>query len=176
MKTRTRASTLAVPLSLAILTGCGMTDDKSDGVPSAGTSTSRDAADTMEKVSSDIYDLIGVKGKASENSPGVTDCSGKDTKTHFRILHPWSFTPAAASDLDEAMERLKRELPERGWEIVEYGPNNSKNRSIEMTADNDKKKVGVKVIKMAKSDPPMLSLNLVSGCYKVPDGQEVEHF
>lgn len=29
---------------------------------------------------------------------------------------------------------------------------------------------------MAKSDPPMLSLDLVSGCYKVPDGEEVERF
>ncbi|MFJ3226012.1 hypothetical protein ACIPJS_22010 [Streptomyces sp. NPDC086783] len=154
-----------------------MTDDESDGVPSAGTSTSSDAADTMEKISSGIYDLIGVKGKASESFPGVTDCSGKDPKTYFRIFHPWSFTPASASDLDEAMERLKRELPKHGWEIVNYGPNNSKSRSITLTADNDKKKVSVKVIKMAaKSDPPMLSLDLVSGCYKVPDGEEVERF
>ncbi|MEU5169045.1 MULTISPECIES: hypothetical protein [Streptomyces] len=153
-----------------------MTDEKSDGVPSAGTSTSLDAADTMERVSSEIYDLLGVKGKASENLPGVMDCAGKDTKTYFRIFHPWSFTPASASDLDEAMERLKRELPKHGWEIVEYGPNTSKNKNITLTADNDKKKVSVKVTNMAKSDPPVLSLDLVSGCYEVPDGEEVERF
>ncbi|MEU1487723.1 hypothetical protein [Streptomyces sp. NPDC005752] len=153
-----------------------MTDEKSDGVPYAGTSTSLDAADTMEKVSSEIYDLLGVKGKASENLPGVMDCSGKDTKTYFRIFHPWSFTPASVSDLDEAMERLKGELPKHGWEIVGYGPNTSKNRSVTLTADNDKKKVSVKVTNMAKSDPPVLSLDLVSGCYKVPDGEEVERF
>ncbi|MFF9691369.1 hypothetical protein [Streptomyces sp. NPDC014623] len=153
-----------------------MTDEKSDGVPFAGTSTSLDAADTMEKVSSEIYDLLGVKGKASENFPGVMDCSGKDPKTHFRIFHPWSFTPALASDLDKAMERLKGELPKHGWEIVEYGPNTSKNKNITLTADNEKKKVSVKVTNMAKSDPPMLSLDLVSGCYKVPDGKKVERF
>ncbi|WP_225882374.1 hypothetical protein [Streptomyces aureocirculatus] len=151
-----------------------MTDDKSEGVPSAGTSTTRDASDAMKKTSSGIYDLIGVKGKASENLPGVTGCSGKDKKTYFRIYHPWSFTPASASDLDEAMARLKRELPRLGWKIVGYGPNNSKNRSITLTADNDKRKASVKIIKMSKSDPPMLSLDLVSGCYKVPDGQEVD--
>jgi hypothetical protein len=176
VKTRMRASVLAVPLVLTVLTGCGMTDEKSDGVPFAGTSTSLDAADTMEKVSSEIYDLLGVKGKASESLPGVMDCSGKDTKTYFRIFHPWSFTPASASDLDEAMERLKGELPKHGWEIVEYGPNTSKNKNITLTADNDKKKVSVKVTEMAKNDPPKLSLNLVSGCYKVPDGEEVERF
>ncbi|NUK12179.1 hypothetical protein HRW18_30235 [Streptomyces lunaelactis] len=171
-----RASVLAVPLVLTVLTGCGMTDEKSDGVPFAGTSTSLDAADTMERASSEIYDLLGVKGKASESLPGVMDCSGKDTKTYFRIFHPWSFTPAAASDLDEAMERLKGELPKHGWEIVEYGPNTSKNKNITLTADNDKKKVSVKVTQMAKNDPPKLSLNLVSGCYNVPDGEEVERF
>ncbi|WP_434595392.1 hypothetical protein [Streptomyces sp. A5-4] len=153
-----------------------MTDEKSDGVPFAGTSASLDAADTMEKVSSEIYDLLGVKGKASENLPGVMDCSGKDTETYFRIFHPWAFTPASAKDLDKAMERLKRELPKRGWKIVEYGPNTSRNKSITLTADNDKKKVSVEVTNMAKNDPPKLSLFLLSGCYKVPDGKEVERF
>ncbi|MFJ8863594.1 hypothetical protein ACIRD8_34905 [Streptomyces sp. NPDC102451] len=153
-----------------------MTEEKSDGVPFAGTSASLDAADTMQKVSSEIYDLLGVKGKASKNLPGVMDCSGKDTKTYFRIFHPWAFTPASASDLDKAMERLKSELPKHGWEIVEYGPNNSKNRSITLTADNAKKKVSVNVTNMAKGDPPMLSLDLASGCYKVPDGEEVQRF
>ena len=176
MNTRTRASVLAVPLALTVLTGYGMTDDKSDGVPFSGTSTSLDAADTMEKVSSEIYDLLGVKGKASESLPGVMDCSGKDTKKYFRIFHPWSFMPASASDLDKAMERLKGELPKRGWVIVEYGPNTSKNKSITLIADNDQKKVSVKVTNMAKSDPPTLSLTLVSGCYKVPDGKKVERF
>ncbi|MGW5739402.1 MULTISPECIES: hypothetical protein [Streptomyces] len=176
MKTSTRATALAVPLVLTALTGCGMTDDKTDDVPFAGTSTSRDASDAMEKTSSEIYDLLGVKGKASESLPGVTDCSGKDTKKYFRIFHPWSFTPASASDLDEGMERLKRELPKHGWKVVEYGPDTSRNKNINLTADNDKKKVSVNIIKMAKNDPPKLSLDLVSGCYKVPDGEEVERF
>ncbi|GGR66608.1 hypothetical protein GCM10010252_00290 [Streptomyces aureoverticillatus] len=151
-----------------------MNEDKSDGAPFAGTSTSREASDRMKKISSGVYDLIGVKGKASENLPSVTECSGKDTKTHFSIFHPWSFTPASAGDLDEAMARLKRELPKHGWKIVEYGPNTSKNKSLTLVADNDNKKVSIRVIKMSKSDRPMLSLNLVSGCYKVPDGEEVD--
>lgn len=176
MKTRTRASVLAVPLVLTILTGCGMTDDKADDVSSAGTSTSRDAADAMEKISSGVYNLIGVKGKASDSRPGVMECAGKDTKTHFRIFHPWSFYPASVSDLDRAMERLRKELPKHGWKIVEYGPDNSRNKNIEMTADNEKKKVGANIVKRSKNDPPKLSFTLVSGCYKVADGEEVEQF
>jgi hypothetical protein len=177
VKTKPSALALAVPLALTTLTGCSMTDNESaDKTPSAGTSTSRDASDAMEKVSSGIYDLIGVKGKTSDSRPGVMDCSGKDTKTYFRIFHPWSFTPASAGDLDEAMERLKTELPKHGWKIVEYGPDTSKNKNIKMTADNDKKKVGVNIVKRSKYDPPILDLTVVSGCYKVPDGEEVERF
>ncbi|MFI1365754.1 hypothetical protein [Streptomyces griseochromogenes] len=176
MKTKPSTLVLALSLALTTLTGCSMTDDSSDEVPFAGTSTSSHAADAMEKVSSSIYDLIGVKGKASDSQPGVMDCSDKDTKTYFRIFHPWSFYPASASDLDIAMERLKTELPKHGWKIVAYGPDTSKNKNINLVADNDKKKSSVKIIKMAKDDPPMLSLTVVSGCYKVPDGQEVERF
>ncbi|MEK8144917.1 hypothetical protein NKH18_35455 [Streptomyces sp. M10(2022)] len=74
------------------------------------------------------------------------------------------------------MEQLKEELPKHGWKIVKYGPNTSKNKDLTLTADNDKKKVSVKVTHMAKFDPATLSLDLVSGCYKVPDGEEVERF
>lgn len=176
MKTKLSALVLAVPLAFTTLTGCSMTDKDSDAVPSAGTSTSSAASDAMEKVSSGLYDLIGVKGKASDKRPWVTECSGKDTKTYFRVFHWWSFYPASSSGLDVAMDRLKTELPKRGWKIVEYGPDTSKNKNINLTADNDKKKVSVKITKMAKEDPPMLSLDLVSGCYKVPDGEEVERF
>ncbi|MFF4726097.1 hypothetical protein ACFY3M_12220 [Streptomyces mirabilis] len=176
MKIKLSALVLAVPLALTTLTGCSMNDHESDKVPSAGTSTSRDASDVMEKVSSGIYDLIGVKGKTSDSRPGVMDCSGKDKETYFRIFHPWSFYPASASDLDEAMKRLKTELPKHGWEIVEYGPDTSKNKNLNLTADNDKKKASVNIVHMEKNDPPKLSLTVVSGCYKVPDGQEVERF
>ncbi|MHC3451788.1 MULTISPECIES: hypothetical protein [Streptomyces] len=176
MKTRPSTLLLAAAVSLTTLTGCSMTDDDSDTVPFSGTSTSLDAADAMEKVSSGIYDLIGVKGKASESYSTVMDCSGEDAEKYFRILHPWSFYPDSVSDLDVAMERLKSELSKHGWEIVDYGPDTSKNKNIRMTADNDRKKVSVRVIKMAKNDPPKLSLNVVSGCYEIPEGQEIERF
>ncbi|MER5407833.1 hypothetical protein [Streptomyces sp. NPDC002769] len=153
-----------------------MTDKKSNEIPSAGASTSREASDAMEKLSSGIYDLIGVKGKASDSHPGVMDCPGKDTKTYFRIFHPWSFYPESAGDLDVAMKRLKDELPRHGWKIVEYGPDASKNKNINLTADNNEKKAGVSIVQMSKNDPPKLSLTVVSGCYKVPEGEKVERF
>ncbi|CAL9524760.1 hypothetical protein [Streptomyces sp. enrichment culture] len=153
-----------------------MTDKESDEAPFAGTSTSSDASDALEKVSSGIYDLIGVKGRASDSRPGVSECSGKDPKTHFSVFHPWSFYPASASDLDVAMERLKSALPQNGWKIVEYGSDNSKNENTTLIADHDGKKTGVKITQRTRNDPPKLSIEVVSGCYKVPEGQTVERF
>ncbi|WP_344395198.1 hypothetical protein [Streptomyces vastus] len=154
-----------------------MTDtSKSDDIPSAGTSTSLAAADETEEVSSEIYDLIGIEGKASETGAGVTECSGKEREKYFQIFHPWSFTPASAGQLDGVMERLKDELPKHGWKVVEYGPDTSKNKNINLTADNDKKKASVNITYLSKQNPPRLRLTVVSGCYKIPDGEEIERF
>ncbi|SED46032.1 hypothetical protein SAMN04490357_4868 [Streptomyces misionensis] len=177
MKNRTSAAALLASTVLITLTGCSMTSStEPDDVPSAGTSTSRDAADRTESVSSRLYDLIGVKGKASDSGPGVQECSGKDRDTYFRIFHKWSFYPASASDLDAAMQHLKDGMPEHGWKIVEYGPDTSRNKNLTLVADNDEQKAGVHITQMKKRNPPKLSLMVVSGCYRVPEGQKVEHF
>lgn len=120
--------------------------------------------------------LEGWVARDSGRGPGVTECSGKDQEKYFQIFHPWSFYPASANDLDEAMKRLKTELPKHGWRVVDYGPDTSKNKNINLTADNDKKKYSVKVVQMAKNDPPKLSLMVVSGCYQVPDGEKIQRF
>ncbi|WP_030338350.1 hypothetical protein [Streptomyces sp. NRRL S-1022] len=177
MKNLLGASALLVSTVLTTLTGCSMTfSTESDDVPSAGTSTSQDAAAEAQKVSSRLYDLIGVKGKASESSPGVQDCGDKDRETYFRIFHKWSFYPASADDLEVAMQNLRKGLPKQGWKIVEYGPDSSANKNLTLIADNDEQKAGVHITQMKKRNPPKLSLMLVSGCYQVPDGEKVEHF
>lgn len=148
--------------------------NNSDDVPFAGTSTSRDAFDEMEKTSSAVYDLIGIKGKASDSRPGIMDCSGKDREQYFRVFHKWSFYPASPSQSGEAMERLKEELPKRGWKVVEYGRDASQSRNLRLTADSDERKSSVRVVQDARNDPPKLSLMLVSGCYQAPRGEEIQ--
>ncbi|MFF9868479.1 hypothetical protein ACF1G0_24275 [Streptomyces sp. NPDC013953] len=174
MKTRLGAQALFVSLVLTTLTGCSM--NESDDVPLTGTATSSAAADEAERVSSEIYDLIGIKGKASDTGPGVSDCSDKDPEKFFRIFHKWSFMPASAAELGGVMERLKEELPKHGWKVVEYGRDTSVNKNLQLTADNDRKKYSVNIVHRAKNDPPKLSLMVVSGCYQVPEGEKVERF
>ncbi|MEV5384210.1 hypothetical protein [Streptomyces sp. NPDC052721] len=171
------AVALLLSTALTTLTGCSMSSSTESGdVPSAGTSTSRDAAERIQQVSSQLYDLIKVKGKASDGGPGVQECAGKDRDTYFRIFHKWSFYPTLPADLDAAMEHLKEGLPQHGWKIVQYGPDTSQNKNLILIADNDEQKAGVHITQMKKRNPPKLSLMVVSGCYQVPDGQEVEHF
>ncbi|WP_406007271.1 hypothetical protein OG440_14675 [Streptomyces sp. NBC_00637] len=177
MKTKLGAIALTLPIALTILTGCGMTDTKSsDDIPSSGISTSSDAADDIKKVSSELYNLIGLQGKASDTGPGVKECGGKDPEKYFQMFHSWSFTPASSEQLGGAMTRLKTDLPEHGWNIADYGPDSSRNKNLSLTADNDKKKFSVKIVHRAKDDPPNLNFFVVSGCYQIPDGQEIEQF
>ncbi|MFE9295962.1 hypothetical protein [Streptomyces niveus] len=186
LKIKLGASALLMSLALTTLTGCGMTDTNgsdgsdssagSDDLPSAGTSNSEDAADEAERVSSELYDLIGIKGKASDTGPGVSECDDKDPEKYFTIFHPWTFTPASADQLEGVMERLKTELPKNGWKVVEYGRDNSKNKNLSLTADNDEKKYSVQIAYFAKDESPNLNLMLVSGCYQVPDGEKVYRF
>ncbi|MGV9353075.1 hypothetical protein [Streptomyces misionensis] len=170
MKTDLAPPALAACVVLASLTGCGTTaTDEPSG-------TSRHAAEATQALSSGIRGLIRVEGKASDSGPGVQECSGKDRDTYFRIFHKWSFYPASASDLDAAMQHLKDGMPEHGWKIVEYGPDTSRNKNLTLVADNDEQKAGVHITQMKKRNPPKLSLMVVSGCYRVPEGQKVEHF
>ncbi|MET7316859.1 MULTISPECIES: hypothetical protein [Streptomyces] len=176
MKISTPAGALVVLLALATMTGCSLNRGDADANPVAGTSTSRKAADAVEEVSSGVQDMIDVKGKASDDQPFVMECVGRPDSTYFRIYHWWNFYPASAEDLDVAMERLKAELPKHGWKTVHYGPDSSKQKNIRLAADNDHQKVGIDIVKRPKNDPPKLSMYVVSGCYAVPDGQEVEKF
>ncbi|WP_328861002.1 hypothetical protein [Streptomyces sp. NBC_00306] len=148
----------------------------SDDIPSAGTTTSLAAADTAEKVSSEIYDLIGIKGEMSKPGAGVKECGDKDRDKYFQIFHPWSLVPAATADLAGVMERLKKELPKHGWKVVDHGPDTSKNQNLSLTADNDAKKHSVNIVHYAKENPQRLGITVLSGCYQIPDGQEIQRF
>ncbi|MFF4450430.1 hypothetical protein [Streptomyces sp. NPDC001502] len=179
MKIKQGAPVLLASLALTTLGGCGLTGSDSagsDAIPLAGTSTSRDAADAVEKVSAELRGLTGVEGKPSEGRAGVTECPGKDPARYFQVFHPWSFYPTSNDRLDEAMERLKAALPEHGWKVVRYAPDTSRNKNLGLTADHGEKKYGVSVVQMKQNDPPKLSLTVVSGCYEVPEGKAVERF
>ncbi|MFF0423974.1 hypothetical protein ACFYUJ_06120 [Streptomyces sp. NPDC004520] len=138
--------------------------------------------DEIKKVSSEIYDLIGVRGSASKAGAGVQPCQGMDREKFYKIFHPWSLSAKTDDELAQAMERLRSKLPEHGWKIVKYGPDSSASKSLELTADDDARKFGVHIsfwkarTVLGKPKPPMLVVDVISGCYQVPEGKTVEHY
>jgi hypothetical protein len=178
LKIKLGAHTLLMSIALITLTGCRMTDSNdSDEIPSSGTRSIEDASADTKKISSEIIDLIAIKGKTSEPGPGVSQCGDDKAREKFyRMRHPWSFTPASGEQLGDVMERLKEGLSKQGWKVVEYERDSSRNKNLNLTADNDEKKFGVNIVHLAKNDPPMLSVTVVSGCYQVPEGERVDRF
>lgn len=186
------ALTLALVLTGLLLSGCGMTENDSTdspgsasdnsqeaaagGLPDAGTATVDEAVSAVKEVSSEIYRFTGVPGKASEPGPGVSECAGKDPDMYFSVYHPWNFAPPKASDLDVAMENLKKKLNTGGWVTKRLYRDNSPNKSLNLIADNDTKKVSVWITQYAERETPSLGINVQSGCYRVPPGKTIDHF
>ncbi|WP_229818635.1 hypothetical protein [Streptomyces lateritius] len=155
---------------------------ESDGTKVVGVREQDEVNAATKKVSSEIYDLIGVEGTTSKGGPGVLSCEGKDREKFYIMKHPWSLAAETDAELAEAMERLKEKLPQHGWKIVKYGPDSSPSKSLELTADNDEKKFGVHIsfwkqrTVLGQTKPPSLIIDVISGCYEVPEGQTVEHY
>ncbi|MFC9143623.1 hypothetical protein ACFWGE_14715 [Streptomyces bacillaris] len=159
-----------------------MNDQADANVPKPVGTRSVDEVDAETKrISSQILDIIAVKGVTSKSGPGVSTCDGAERGKLFLMRHPWSLTGASDAELAKAMNRLKEDLPKHGWKIVGYGPNSSKAKSLELTADHIEKKFAVKVELWEKnsggdSNEPTLLVNVVSACYQVPEGEKIDRY
>ncbi len=188
---RLGSASLTLVLTGLLLSGCGMTNDDTtkppatsagtpgetgSGIPDAGTATVDEAVASVKAVSSQIYDFTGVPGKASEAGPGVKACSGKDPETHFQVYHPWNFEPDSGTDNDVAMKNLKEKLSTGGWVIKDSYRDNSPHRSLNLIADNDSRKMSVWIVAYSKRATPSLGIEVISGCYRAPEGETIKHF
>ncbi len=183
LKSKFYAITLLTAGILTTLAGCAMTNsEEPNGTKPAGTRSVDDVDSETKKISSEILDIIAVKGKLSEPGPGVSACEGDERgEETFMLRHPWSLTASSDGELSKAMARLKEELPKNGWEIVKYGRNNSASKSLTLTADHKERKFGVHVEHWEKnsggdSNPASLVVTVVSACYQVPDGETVKRY
>ncbi|MEU7368024.1 hypothetical protein ACH4GZ_36445 [Streptomyces hygroscopicus] len=149
--------------------------DSASGIPHAGTAGTDEAVAAVKAVSSQIYDFLGVPGTASQAGPGVKACSGKDPDTYFQVYHPWNFTPESGADNDVAVENLKEKLGTGDWVIKSSYRDNSANKNLNIVADNDAKKMSVWIVGYSKRDTPSIGIEVTSGCYRVPEGQTIQH-
>ncbi|MFI9624802.1 hypothetical protein [Streptomyces sp. NPDC052042] len=151
-------------------------DETASGIPYAGTASTDEAVSAVKEISSQIYDFAAVPGKASEPGPGVGECEGRDKDKYFQVYHPWNFAPKKASDIDIAMENLKKRLKTDGWVTKDLYHDNSPNKALNLIADNNSKKVSVWIVQYSRDKNPSLGIEVVSGCFQIPDGQKIDHF
>lgn len=160
-----------------------MTESKDDLGYTPQTREISNSREDAEGVSSEIYDIIALRGKVSKGGPGVALCGDKDSDKFYVIHHPWSLRDVPIADMEAAMARLKEELPKRGWKIVSYGPDTSPAKNLELLADFTKKQYSVNIRLLDKTgrtepDAPKskIHVDLVSACFQVPDGKTVNEY
>lgn len=157
---------------------------RDDGVPQVREVASVRAE--AKELSSQILDAIGLKGRVSEPGPGVSRVDD-DPEHLYKIRHPWSVWGVPEQDMERSMDRLKDELPKRGWKIVSYGRDKSLAENLELVADSVNSKFSVDITFMdkrrsSKYDAPNASkesgimVNLESACFRVPEGKSVEGY
>lgn len=131
------------------------------------------------QLSSGILDSIALKGEVTKSGPGVAVCGDKDSDYFYKIHHPWSLRGMPIGDLKRAMERLKADLPKRGWKVVKYGPDSSPSKSLELIADSTEKKFSVNVSlddRSGENKESQILVDLVSACFRVPEGKRVDSY
>ncbi|GGP75324.1 hypothetical protein [Streptomyces melanogenes] len=144
-------------------------------IPSAGTAGTEEAVAAVKEVSSQLYDFLGVPGTASAPGPGIRECQGKDPNTYFQVYHPWNFLPTSSADINTAMANLKAKLSTDGWTLKDTYHDNSPNKNPNLIADNNSRMVSVWSVMYGKRDTPSIGIEVRSGCYRVPEGQTVDH-
>ncbi|QNE75265.1 hypothetical protein F0344_12170 [Streptomyces finlayi] len=142
-----------------------------------------DARKKTVVVSSQIFDMIGIKeAETTKPGAGVSPCE-EDPEHLFSSRHPWSLYGVSDERLTEGFARLKENLPKYGWKIVEYGPNNSPAKTLELTADSEKEHYSVNAELRVATDPAQnhpsatrkssIQVRVVSGCFRAPEGTDL---
>ncbi|MGW1891685.1 hypothetical protein ACWCP6_15735 [Streptomyces sp. NPDC002004] len=139
-----------------------------------------DARAKANHVSSQIFDLIDIKeGQVAGGGAGVSVCE-EDPDHLYRMQHPWSIYSVPEDTLKRGFQRLREGLPRHGWKIVEYGPNNSRAKTLELTADSETEQfsANIELIVSTPTHPnepePKILVNVVSGCFRAPRGTDLD--
>ncbi|MFF5401605.1 hypothetical protein ACFY8K_06870 [Streptomyces misionensis] len=92
---------------------------------------------SVERASSEILDILAVKGRITRSGAVLTPCTAypEEDEVH-RLRHPWSIYDVPGADLEQAMDRLRAQLPARGWKIVKDGPDKSRAKLPQIVANS----------------------------------------
>ena len=123
-------------LAAMILGGCSQVDHEKDG-QKVGVREERAVKQSVERASSQILDILAVKGKVTRSGAVSTPCTAypEGDEVH-RLRHPWSVYGVPGADLEQAMDRVRAQLPAKGWKLVKDGPDKSRAKLPQIVADS----------------------------------------
>lgn len=125
-----------------------------------------------EKVSSQIMDVMNLKGKVTESGAAILPCSGFDSSEGevYRARHPWSLYGVPVMEMEKAMGRLREKLPESGWRIVRDGTDGSRAESAQIVADSKNEGFSVDIRLLAEpkgsEHESLIEVTVASSCYR----------
>ncbi|MFJ1788886.1 hypothetical protein ACIOML_31850 [Streptomyces anulatus] len=165
MTNKTRKAAACVILFCLLLSGCSEMDENSADAPVRASS---EVQDEVEKVSGSILEILSLKAKATEAGAMISPCEGGAYRAH----HPWGVYGPPAEDLEEAMDRLRSQLPKKGWKIVKDGPDDSRAKSPQIVADSadGKFSVDARFHGRQSNDPAQLEVTVQSACFRPESG------
>ncbi|MFJ8250134.1 hypothetical protein [Streptomyces sp. NPDC094466] len=161
MTSKTRRAAACVIIFCTLLSGCsGMNESSAD----APVRASSEVQDEVEKVSSSILEILSLRAKTTEAGAMISPCE----EGTFRAHHPWGVYGPPAEKLEEAMGRLRSQLPKEGWKIVKDGPDDSQGRSPQIVADSADGKFSVDARFHGKQSdaPAQLEVTVQSACFR----------
>ncbi|MEV0281617.1 hypothetical protein AB0I22_35245 [Streptomyces sp. NPDC050610] len=135
--------------------------------------------DTAKKetkaVSSQLLDMMGIKGKVTQGGPGVSSCEDDDAQDLYLLRHPWSLYEVPDETLEKGMANLRKQLPEHGWKILKDGKANSKDQDPEILAENKKLQHAAHITwnRQTTTEKPMIHISVVSACFRAPEGTDL---
>ncbi|MEU9090306.1 hypothetical protein [Streptomyces sp. NPDC048428] len=125
----------------------------------------------VERTSSRILEIIGVKGKVTEAGAMAAPCSDFDPAEEVnRARHPWSLYDAPFADMQRGMDRLRTELPKDGWTITKDGRDGTQGNSPQIVAESKGGEFAVDVrlhrASKAEKSEDLLEVTVESACYR----------
>lgn len=125
----------------------------------------------VENASSEILDIMALKGKLTQSGALSTPCPSyaSEDKVH-RMRHPWSIYGVSGQDLEQALNRVRKELPTKGWKIIKDGPDKSQAKLPQIVANSPDGHMSADIrlwVEPAGSKrSSMIEVTVVSDCFR----------
>jgi hypothetical protein len=167
--TRRILQSVTVAGVLALAVGCG----GGAGTPQRDPGTVRTEVADQSRAVADMMQITGQTTEAAppRGTPTDMSCDEDDEDSPDReMVQSWSLYGVDNTVLGKGMSGLAANLPERGWKVVQNGPDSSMNRNQEILATHlaTKTQIDVTWMKGLDGHEPLIRFTVYSRCFRAP--------